>query len=191
MSTFSTYYARLLEGDEKSWNQFMAEFNPLVSSVAKRCSPENADDIVQEVYVLLIGNHFKLLRRFDGQSRAAFLVYLKRIAENTARNYVRKHTKRAAELGEVLTNIADERPNAEGMLLADTQQEALYLAVRKLRRAYRDVIELLLKGYLHREIAELLEIPLGTSITRANRATAELKKLLASEIKTQPEYIFS
>ncbi|MBN8220552.1 MAG: sigma-70 family RNA polymerase sigma factor, partial [Spirochaetes bacterium] len=143
------------------------------------------------VYLTIVKDHFKLLRKFDSESRPAFLVYLKRIAENTAKNFLRKHRIQTVELGEALNELADERKNAEAVLLIEADMETLRSAIRSLRKDYRNVVELLLKGYRHREIAEILEIPLKTSLTWAHRAVADLRKKLKIEIISDHEHILS
>lgn len=151
-----------------------------------RTSRADAEDLIQEIYLEIIKNHFRLLRKFEGGNRRAFLVYLKRTAENVGKNFLRKILRDASELRDVLAEIVDERPNPESVMLAEADMSQLYAAIDGLRQEYRDVMRLLLKGYLHREIAEILNIPLATSLTHANRAQMVLKKILQIEIKSQP-----
>lgn len=76
-------------------------------------------------------------------------------------------------------------------MLADTDLQQMNEAIKGLRQDYRDVLNLLLKGFRHREIATILDIPLATSLTRANRAVLILKKVLKIEINPRPENILS
>ncbi|GAB4421913.1 MAG: hypothetical protein OHK0011_00030 [Turneriella sp.] len=186
---FIEFLSRCIDGESDAWNSFMHDFHPLISGVAGRVSTLYSDDIVQEVYLLLVKDHFRLLRQFDGTNRPAFLVYLKRVTENAARNFIRKHCKQETELGEALEHLADERETPEATLLHQADLERLTEAIALLRKDYQNVINLLLKGYRHREVAEILDIPLKTSLTWAHRAVAELRKKLKAEINLHGEHI--
>lgn len=188
---FADFLNELSEGSDDAWVRFITEFHGLISSIANRASIEYRDDIIQDVYVEIIKDHFRLVRQFDGGSRPAFLVYLQRIASNVARNHLRKYAKLVVRIDDVLSEIADERPDPETLLLAETELNDLRAAIRQLGDEYREVVNLLLKGFKHREIADLLDIPIGTSLTRANRAIAQLKKILKIEIKAATENILT
>jgi len=188
---FAEFLSRLVNGDAAAWNRFVAEFHPLIASVAARASLEHADDIEQEIYFAVVNCHFNLLRRFDGASRPAFLVYLKHIAENIARNFARKQFRRQADLCEVLEHLADERDTPETLLIKQVDLSRLDEAINELRPDYQNVLKLIIKGYRHREVAELLSIPLKTSLTWANRAVQELRKKFNLEIKSGGENILS
>lgn len=186
---FAEFLSRLVNGDVAAWSRFIAEFHPLIASIAARASLEHAEDIEQEIYLAVVSDHFKLLQRFDGASRPAFLVYLKHIAENTAKNFLRKQYRRQVDLGEALEYLADERDTPEALLIKQADLARLDAAINELRPDYQNVLKLLLKGYRHREVAELLAIPLKTSLTWANRAMQELRKKFNLEIKSRGENI--
>lgn len=186
---FKDFLSSLTDGNENSWHQFMSEFHGLLSSVAIRSSKEHAEDIIQEIYLEIIKDHFRLLRQFTADSRPAFLVYLRRIAENVARNYLRKQVRHNSQISEILAEFVDERPNPEAIMLADTDLQQFNEAVNGLRQDYQDVLKLLAKGFRHKEIALILDIPLATSLTRANRAVMILRKMLKTEINPRRENI--
>jgi RNA polymerase sigma factor (sigma-70 family) len=190
-SGFADFLSDLTGGDEKSWNLFIDEFHGLISSTASRCSRQHGENIVPEVYLEILKDRFKLLRQFTGDSRLALLVFVRRVTENVARNFLRKHARQEIQLAQVISDMAEEQQNPEAAFLAETDQERLTQAVSALRQDYREVLALLLKGFQHREVAQILDIPLETSLTRANRAGMILKKVLDFEMSPGRENVVS
>ncbi len=104
--------------------------------------------------------------------------YLKRIMINTAIDELRRG-KMAPEIGgipETVWEIADNSENAEQMIL----YKELIVLVKELAPQYRSVFNLyVIDGYNHMQIADLLNIPIGTSKSCLSRA----RNLLQNKIK--------
>ena len=88
--------AGCLEGTTEAWQEFFHRYSRLITSavirVARRqgnTSPDVIDDLVQDVYVKLADNSFRLLRTFDPRHESAVLGYLKIIAANMASDHFR------------------------------------------------------------------------------------------------------
>ena len=163
----------------------MEEFHPLISAAVKRVMFYDGEDTIQLVYEKLIKNNYRLLKRFDG-CYEQFLVYLKKISQQTALNSLKKtgrYNERAVSLDAFFESPADGKGDLEGRLLKEESIETFRREIAHLELKYREVISLLSKGYRYKEIAEILGIPLNTALTRGNRAKKMLKERPGSEIK--------
>ena len=75
--------------DVAAWEEFVRRFQRLIASVAVRIarrwgepSPHVIDDLVQETYLKLCADNFRLLRRFKSHHQDAFYGYLKVVTAN-------------------------------------------------------------------------------------------------------------
>ena len=171
-------------GSEKAWKAFIDQFHPLIQATVARVCAEDTDDITQSVYEKLIKDDYSLLRQFKG-CYPQFLLYIKTLSYNTALN----HMKKASRLSrKTIDEDFDERICPDFSLeskeddVYDEALERLRSAILTLKPEYREIILYLMKGYKHREIAEMLGIPINTSLTRGNRAKDILKKIMTDEI---------
>ena len=140
----------------------------------------DAEDLAQEVFV----RAWKSLRTFRGDS--AFRTWLHRVAVNV----VRTSQSRTGRLLQMFTGSTGEAPDAPSReepvdaTLARRQmiERALAALPEELRLAVtlRDV-----QGLDYREIAELLDVPIGTVESRIFRARQRLKPLLAPLLTTE------
>lgn len=126
-----------------------------------------ADDVAQEA----IARAFGVLERFD-RSRP-FRPWLARIVANGAFNALRSARR------EVL--VAEPNPNghAPAPAVAHEQRDELMTALRTLSDERRIVVALRYFGDLDTsEIAEVLDLPVGTVSSRLSRALTELRAIL-------------
>jgi len=71
--------------------------------------------------------------------------------------------------------LRDQRPSAEELWHADGRKRLVHRAMQRLSEISREIILLReMQGLPLKEIASLLEIPLGTVKSRSNRARLEL-----------------
>ena len=107
-------------------------------------------------------------------------LYLLTIARNLCRDTFRR--KRP----EVVANeLLQERPDPilkpDGEIIVQEDRQRLRQAVAKLPEAQREIVVLRMSsGLKFEEIAKLLEIPLGTALSRMNAAMKSLRKELDS-----------
>ena len=130
---------------------------------------QDAEDAAQETFVRVLKN----LHRWD-QARE-FVPWLLAIAGNRCRTAiaVRRRRPAADSMVELLADDApDERP-------AQQLAEELHLALAELRPEYRQAFLLFHEQELsYGEIAETMEVPLGTIKTWVHRARRELIEYL-------------
>lgn len=77
------------DGDESAWSEFVRRFHRLIATVALRVarrwgefSPQAVDDLVQEVYLKLCADRFRMLGSFSSHHPDAFYGYLKVVTAN-------------------------------------------------------------------------------------------------------------
>jgi RNA polymerase sigma-70 factor (ECF subfamily) len=139
---------------------------------------QDAEDVTQEAFT-------KAYLRLDAfQGKSSFFTWLHRIAFNLAID-LRRRGARERRIGKV------DIENAEHLLRSDDpdptkkseqaeMQQRVYQALTMIDPERREVVTLRdLQGMDYAEIAEVLEIPIGTVRSRLHRARLELRDLLA------------
>lgn len=85
---------RVRTGDHSaSWSEFYAVYRPFLLRYAASCGLSEADacDVVQEIFVRLL----RVLRKFQyDPGRARFRTWLKRVAQNRIRDWMRQSRRR-------------------------------------------------------------------------------------------------
>ncbi len=172
------------EADDASWKEFMRVFHPLIRGTVRKCGVDHIDDVVQLVYLEFIRSNYNLLRRFQG-SYPAFLIYIQRTARNVAMSQYRAgatHSSRNMDVDSALDRLADPSPAPEDLLVSRETLDRCRNAIDSLRPSYREIVMHLYNGLNHREVAEMLKIPIGTVLTRASRAKEILRRQIKIEI---------
>lgn len=134
---------------------------------------EEAEDVVLESFQ----KAFAQISTYNSQYR--FSTWLYRIARNTALDHI-DHINRAAgslpvnsleELEQTLVNIASPGGNPESEVISGQEYEKLVSAIDGLSPIYREVASMvLLDNFGYQEVADALDLPLGTVKTRVKRA---------------------
>ncbi|MFB3072574.1 MAG: sigma-70 family RNA polymerase sigma factor, partial [bacterium] len=138
--------------------------------------PDRVEDIAQEVFL----KAFRSLKSFRGGS--SFYTWLYRITVNTALNALRSQGRRQeASLEDLggLEFLVD--PDAGPAEFAARRQLASRVreAIDQLDEQYRTIVYLReLEDLSYEEIAEVVELPVGTVKSRLFRARQHLKELL-------------
>jgi RNA polymerase sigma-70 factor (ECF subfamily) len=150
-------------------------------------SPQDAEDLVQETYL----NAFRSLDRFEeGTNLRAWLF---RILNNAFISQYRRRKRRPSSSIEDVTEYylydhlleggaAPRTENPEQEVLDRIGDEGVLRALEDLPVEFRQV-ELLadVEGFSYREIADILNIPIGTVMSRLYRARRRLQKMLWQE----------
>jgi len=171
--------ARIRDGDPASYGTLVDRYTALAHRTAYLLGAgHEAEDVVQEAFV----KAFRALPSFRGG--ASFRAWLLRIVANETHNLARSRRRRAAtELRAAnLEPVRDDDPAARA--LADAAGAALLEAVRALPEKYRAVV--ICRYFLdltEGETAEVLGCPRGSVKSRAHRAFARLRDLLAEPDK--------
>lgn len=136
---------------------------------------DDAEDIAQETFV----RAFRSLDRFD--ETRPFFPWLYRIARNLGINRVQRIGKRETGLPDY-DAIADRDKGPESAVIGADVQDRVRGAVSQLPEQHRRIVELNhFEEHSYKEIAEILEIPIGTVMSRLYHARRKLRDLLEVE----------
>lgn len=174
---------------ERSRRGEVAAFEPLVEKYRERVwrlafgylrDREEAWDVAQEAFV----RAWQALPTFRGQS--AFYTWLFRIVVNVATDRVRQRAARGRAFGtdpvpeEEWERVAmDPAEGPEDAARRAEERERIRHALAALPEHHRTIIMLSdLEGLSYREIAEVLDIPMGTVMSRLHNARKRLRQVL-------------
>lgn len=143
----------------------------------------DAEEVVQETFIDLL----RALPRYQVDGPARFETWLYRVTVNRCRSRYRRKRLPSADWDDVMEQIArivnghpDHSP--EGATLGREQKAALWRAVDALPDAHREVVVLRYQAELsYQEIAQALEINIGTVKSRLYNAHKKLEALLLTE----------
>jgi len=184
---FSNMMSGLLSGNENSWSFFIDSFYPLIRGKISKMAPHlDVDDTAQEVYMQLINNDYRALRKVEG-GFPAFLNFLIAVIENVAKSQIAKHSRFSQKIDhqkDIETNLEDKRYSIEIEFFRKEEEGFFTHIISQLDLTYLEVMQLRSKGYKAREIAEILKISQNTVLTKMRRGKEKIKKILDSEIKS-------
>jgi RNA polymerase sigma factor (sigma-70 family) len=137
-------------------------------------NPHDAEDIVQEAYL----RAFKFWGGYEGGDARAWLL---KIVRNASYSFLEKN--RPAELAEEFDeklHIADaDAPTIETALVQSAESKMLRAALEALPVNFREAVILReLQGLSYKEIAAVMEVPIGTVMSSLARGRAMLRESL-------------
>lgn len=168
-------------GDRRAFGDLVRLHRVGVVNVAYRMCGDAAlaEDAAQECFI----RAWSHLHQFRGPPEAqnAFRNWLYRIATNCALNLLRQdHRGSVVEVQAAELPLADPRQGPEGRVEESERAQVVQQAVLALPEASRVVLILReYEGLSYREIAQALDIPVGTVMSRLNYARGQLRERLA------------
>ncbi len=179
-----------LKGDKMSQQLLYKTFYGKMLVVCMRYTKnrDEAMDVLQDGFIKV----FKKLKNF--QYKGSLEGWIRRIMVNTALDNLRKKkdifskTDEELELDSFVDETIDEQ---ELEKLIQLKAEIIIELIQKLSPAYRTVFNMyVIDNMTHAEIAEALNISVGTSKSNLAKAKLNLKKLINQYIKTYHHEIF-
>jgi RNA polymerase sigma-70 factor, ECF subfamily len=177
-----TLYARAKEGDMRAFDALYARYETclfgfILSQVRHR---PDAEDVFHETFVNALTARAP---RFEGAG--GFRAWIYRIARNLVLNRARSARRGARALSD-LAGQPDSAPfpvarkaTPTDEAIADREMQlALERAVLRLPPALSEVFHLRVSGLRYEEMADVLEIPLGTIKSRMNQMVTQLREEL-------------
>ncbi len=180
--------AELQSGSDEAYNWLVAHYHQPIYSLVYRIlsDPSDAADTTQEVFLKV----FRGIKRFNGQS--SLKTWLYRIAVHEASNQRRwwfRHKSKetsmeAQEDGEgnafgICDKLADQGESPLELLAHEEVRSRVEQELRQIAEPFRTVVLLRdIEGLSYEEIAEVLQISLGTVKSRLIRGRDALKKRL-------------
>lgn len=181
----SALVARTLGGEPAAFGQLVVRYQDRLYNSLLRVlgSAEDARDAVQDAFV----QSFVKLDTFRGSS--AFYTWLYRIAFNQAMSHARRQRPTRSlddDRADCGREPVDGGPLPETRLDQSERAVQVQRALAELSAEYRTVIVLReMDGCKYEEIAEILELPVGTVRSRLFRARLELRDRLAAVLENQ------
>jgi RNA polymerase sigma factor (sigma-70 family) len=176
-SHVSSILERIGEGDALAVQECIDQYGGLVWSVARRLlgNHSEAEDAVQDVFVEL----WKSAERFDPKlsSEKSFVVMVaRRRIIDRLRRYTRRIDTHSVE-DDLVEPASDEHHDIERSAEATMAARAL----EDLPEARRQVLELsIYQGMSHSEIADAIDMPIGTVKSHITRGLAAVREVLLS-----------
>ncbi|NLP37898.1 MAG: sigma-70 family RNA polymerase sigma factor [Firmicutes bacterium] len=176
--------SRCQKGDLHAYDLLMQKYEKKVYTLCYRMTgnKEDAADLAQESFL----KAFRALPSFQGQS--SFSTWLFRIVTNTCLDERRKRQRKphiysldnplSTADGEIQLEFADEGPGPLQITLEQELQKEIQELLHRLPPKQRAIIIMRdLQGFSYEEMAEALEISLGTVKSRLSRARSRLREL--------------
>ena len=164
---------RVKNGDMVAFNQIVEKYKNRLMNVIFRMvqETEQAEDIVQETFMRV----YQHRDSFDFQH--CFSTWLYTIALNLARNELRK--RKRFKFFDIFDLQGKESEIAVEMKLPSNLPQAIDRALENLPEKYKTAFVLRdIQELPYEEVAQIMNIPLGTVKSRVNRARAILKEKL-------------
>jgi len=139
---------------------------------------QDAEDVVQDAYL----RAFRFFGGFHGGNARTWLL---KIVRNTSYTWLHQNRaqRSATAFDEQLHTDTGESENPETLLLRKADGQLLNRALDELPPEFREVLILLeLEELSYQEIADVVEIPIGTVMSRLARGRHRLRESLSSRL---------
>jgi len=174
---------RAIKGDQKAYAELMDRYKDAIYYMLLRMvnNPIDAEDLTIEAF----GKAFKNLHQYT--PNYAFSTWLFKIATNNCIDFIRKRKANLISIDQPdeetdktpSQNLEAEVPDPEENLINSQKEKLLKDLINKLKPRYRRLIQLRYFDELsYEEIAEELELPLGTVKAQLFRARELLYNIL-------------
>jgi RNA polymerase sigma-70 factor (ECF subfamily) len=168
---------RCREGDEQAFRELVERYQGLVYALVARSIPDRsrAEEVAQDVFVRV----YRGLPSFRGEARVSTWIY--RITVNLLAAERRPPPTEPLEgTREVPRQFGAVDRRFDELTLRDRMDKAL----QRLPPHYQVLVNgHYLKGMRYEELAEALNLPLGTVKTHLHRAKRQLRQLLETEYR--------
>jgi len=172
---------RCRRGDEGAFQELVDQYKDLVFALIARTVQDRSrsEDLAQDVFLRI----HRGLPYFRGEARLSTWIY--RIVANVC---VYDHARPPAAMS--LDAADDRRRERDALSVADRRfgdlelRDRLEKAIARLPANYRLLVAAhYLQGIQYEELAEALQLPLGTVKTQLHRAKQQLRRLLETELR--------
>jgi RNA polymerase sigma-70 factor (ECF subfamily) len=163
------------QGDTRAFDRLVLKYQRSVYFLALKMvgNPADAEDVVQDSFI----RAYNSLDHFD--TTRPFKPWLFRIAMNLALTILNRRKQRHSVTLEDAVGLAAETNNSPGEPDPVEIKNLALKAAQALPEDQRVVLLLRIQEqFNYDQIAEVLEVPVGTVMSRLNRARQKLKELL-------------
>jgi len=174
--------AECLQGRSEAFGELVLRYQDRLYNTIYRLLEhgEDARDVVQDAFL----SAYQSLKSFKGDS--LFFTWLYRIAVNTAISHKRKQkiVLRLQGGGEGLAEPADpsEANRPEHAMEMAEEEKRVHEALNRLSQEHRVVLIMKdMEGQKYEDMAEILQVPIGTIRSRLHRARLEFREILLQD----------
>ena len=166
----------LLVRSHENWAEQVAEvLQPRLRgiSIQYNLSTHDAEEVLQDALV-------RITRNLQGDLGSSFktgttMAWLHRILQTAAIDYTRKRKRHLKPEHSDMDQILGDDLSPEDLIHNNEQATKLHKAIAQLPDIHRQVIVMYMRGLKYEEIANKLEIPIGTVKSRMNAALEKLR----------------
>lgn len=168
--------AQARAGDQRAYSRIVELYLRRIYRAAYAVvkNMEDAADIAQETFI-------RAFRRLDAYDpRRPFYPWIYRIARNLSINHVTRRRSEQSIGDEFMLEAAE--PDPESTVIRGETSDEVRAAVAALPKIYAEIIELQhFQECSYAEIAAILEIPIGTVMSRLYHARRKLREALVND----------
>ena len=172
-------------GDPKAYAELMKLYrDPLYFMIYEKISNQ---DIAKDLTIESLGKAFKKLHLYKPDF--TFSTWLFTVARNHCIDYLRKKKLPTFSIDKMMVNddgkksnfdLESKDPNPEQILMKKQRIKILRRIVDQLKPKYRDLVKLrYFKEYSYEEVAQELDLPLGTVKAQLHRSRDQLFKIMS------------
>jgi len=165
-----------IEGDKLAFGEIVQRYRRMVARTVKGMLGDSvfSEDIGQEVFIKL----YNSLADFRGEAKLS--TYIQKIAINLTLNEIKRRKRFFSTFSQKGNNemYEYEVPDYESEEKRDAS-ELVNKALARLDPKFRIIVAIrMLQGYSKKETDEILDLPIGTVLSRLSRAQEQLKIIL-------------
>ncbi|MGY8950916.1 MAG: RNA polymerase sigma factor [Flavobacteriales bacterium] len=172
-------------GDPKAYAELMKLYrDPLYFMIYEKISDQ---DVAKDLTIESLGKAFKKLHLYKPDF--TFSTWLFTVARNHCIDYLRKKKLPTFSIDKMMVNddgrksnfdLESKDPNPEQILMKKQRVKILRRIVDQLKPKYRDLVKLrYFKEYSYEEVAQELDLPLGTVKAQLHRSRDQLFKIMS------------
>lgn len=166
--------ASLKDGDPSSIQQLYKMYAPSLNGIIKRIIKydEVAEDVLQDTFVKI----WKSIHQYDA-TKGRLFTWMANVAKNMAIDQVRSKAHINASKTDDIYEMPIGLIEHQSYFSPNMETIGLKQLIANLKADQQQIIELIyFKGFTHVEVAEMLNIPLGTIKTKLRLAILKLRK---------------
>jgi RNA polymerase sigma factor (sigma-70 family) len=184
----SNLIQQALGGSDRAYKKLMSKYHdPIFNFIYKMVHDrQQVEDLTQEAFI----KAFASLKNFNDEY--AFSTWLYKIATNNSIDFIRKRKLQMYSIDKPIESkdsdytfeLPDDSYEADKELISDQKTRLLNAAIAKLPEKYRKVIRLRhVEEKSYEEIADVLNLPIGTVKAHIFRAREVLYRALKDKIR--------
>ena len=177
----------LEEGESEAYNELMHLYrDPLYFMLYEKVEDE---ELAKDLTIESLGKAFQKLHLY--QPKYAFSTWLYTVARNHCIDYLRKHKLPTISIEKITFDQEGQKktfdlespdPNPESIIIKKQRILILRSIVSQLKPKYRNLVKLrYFKEMSYEEIAETLDIPIGTVKAQLHRSREQLFKIISGK----------